>query len=306
MTFKHYSVLLTETIDVLNVKAGGLYIDGTTGGGGHSAEIANRGGRLVCFDRDSEAITAAAARLAPYPDVVFVKDNFSNAGKHLSSLGITEIDGAVLDLGVSSRQLEGDRGFSFHEDAPLDMRMSHEGMTAADVVNTYQADELTRILFSYGEEKYARGIVAGIVSYRETKPIETTLELAEIIKRNVPLSYRNDKHPCRKSFMALRIEVNAELDSLKQGLDTLLSLLKVGGRLAVITFHSLEYDIVTKKFRDISRSCTCPPGLPACACGGVKKYDLVNRKPILPSAAELEENIRSRTAKLRCIERSAP
>ncbi len=305
MEFKHISVLLEETIDGLNVREGGVYVDCTTGGGGHSLEIAKRmgGGRLICFDQDKEAIAAASKRLEGY-NPTFVNKNFSELASVMAELGIDGADGILMDLGVSSYQLDNaERGFSFHEDAPLDMRMSGEGMSAYDVVNEYSAAQLERILFTYGEEKYARGIVKGIEKARAAAPIKTTGELAEIIRTNVPIKVRKEKNPCRKTFQAIRIEVNHELDVLEKGLDAAFEALNKGGRLAVITFHSLEDRIVKNKFRDLCTGCTCPPDFPICVCGKKPRGEQVTRKPIAAGEEELAANARSRSAKLRIISR---
>jgi len=302
MEFKHTSVLLNETIEQLNIKPNGLYIDCTTGGGGHSIEIARKlksGGRLICFDVDEAALTAAKARLSDY-EPTFIKDNFSNISNH----NIDKTDGILMDLGVSSHQLDtAERGFSFHEDAPLDMRMCDSGVSAYEIVNDYPAEKLIEILFEYGEEKYARGIVNAIVKARESSPIKTTGELAEIIRNNVPLKVRNAKNPCRKTFQAIRIEVNDELGNLSKGLNSAFELLKPSGRLAVITFHSLEDRLVKKRFAEFTAGCDCPKTLPLCVCGKTAKAIAVTRKPIAPSEKELNENRRARSAKLRVIEK---
>ncbi|MGN0657768.1 MAG: 16S rRNA (cytosine(1402)-N(4))-methyltransferase RsmH [Ruminiclostridium sp.] len=306
MEFSHKSVLLMPAVDGLAVKPDGIYVDCTAGGGGHSLEIAKRlgeNGRLICFDQDKEAIAAAKKRLSDYSPT-FINRNFAQIKPALAEIGITSIDGALMDLGVSSYQLDNpERGFSFHEDAPLDMRMSGEGTSAYDVVNEYPESELTRILFEYGEEKFARGIAAGIVRARNTAPIKTTGELAEIIRNNVPLKVRREKNPCRKTFQAIRIEVNRELDVLKTALDDAFELLSPGGRLSVITFHSLEDRIVKQKFRELSEGCTCPKDFPVCVCGNKPKAFPVNKKPITAEEEELSENPRSRSAKLRVLEK---
>jgi len=293
-------------VDGLAVKAGGIYADCTAGGGGHSLEIAKRlgnGGRLICFDRDPEAIEAAKARLTGYSPI-FVNRNFSEIKEALGELGIARLDGALMDLGVSSHQLDDpERGFSFHNDAPLDMRMSGEGMSARDVVNEYPEDKLAEILFNYGEEKFARGIARGITQARLTAPIETTGELAEIIKRNVPLKVRKEKNPCRKTFQAIRIEVNGELDALEKALDDIFEILSPGGRLSVITFHSLEDRIVKQKFKGLLEGCTCPKDFPVCVCGKKPRAVQITRKPVTADESELADNPRSRSAKLRVIEK---
>lgn len=306
MEFSHVSVLLMPTVDGLDIKPDGIYVDCTAGGGGHSLEIAKRiseNGKLICFDQDKEAIAAATKRLEGYSPI-FINRNFSTIKNSLNEIGIEKIDGAMMDLGVSSYQLDnGERGFSFHEDAPLDMRMSGEGLSAYDVVNEYPPDELTRILFEYGEEKFARGIVGGIVKARNIAPVKTTGELAEIIKNNVPLKVRREKNPCRKTFQAIRIEVNDELGVLKTALDDAFELLNPGGRLSIITFHSLEDRIVKLKFRELCEGCTCPKEFPVCVCGNTPKAKLVNRKPITADENELRDNPRSRSAKLRVLEK---
>lgn len=305
MEFYHKSVLLNETIDALAIKQDGIYVDCTTGGGGHSLEIAKRilNGRLICFDQDKEAIEAAKRRLQGY-NPTFINKNFEFLSSELEALDIEKVDGILMDLGVSSYQLDNkDRGFSFHEDAPLDMRMSGEGQSAYDVVNEYSQEELERILFNYGEEKFARGIVKGIMRAREQGPVETTGQLAEIIKRNVPIKVRNEKNPCRKTFQAIRIEVNKELEVLETALQDGFSLLKKGGRMAIITFHSLEDRIVKNAFKQFCTGCTCPPEFPVCVCGKEAKGALVNRKPIVADEKELNDNQRSRSAKLRVIEK---
>lgn len=305
MEFKHISVLLRESIEGLNIRPEGIYVDCTTGGGGHSLEIAKslRGGRLFCFDRDKEAIEAAKKRLSEYSPV-FVTRNFAEMGEALSEYGVEAVDGILMDLGVSSYQLDNrERGFSYHDDAPLDMRMSGEGESARDVVNEYGAEELIRILRLYGEEKYAVSIANGIVRARENAPLETTAQLAEVIKNNVPAKVRKEKNPCRKTFQAIRIEVNRELEVLEKGIDTGFKMLSSGGRMAIITFHSLEDRIVKNAFREYCTGCTCPPDFPVCVCGKKPRARLVNKKPITAAESELEENPRSRSAKLRILEK---
>jgi 16S rRNA (cytosine1402-N4)-methyltransferase len=286
----------------------GVYIDCTVGGGGHSLEIAEilnfrLKGCLLCLDKDKRALEAARERLRGYP-AVFINDDFVNIKAQAAAHKISGADGILMDLGVSSHQLDtGERGFSFHEDAPLDMRMSGEGVSAYDVVNNYSAEDLTKILFDYGEEKFARGIVGGIVKARETAPIKTTAELAEIIKSNVPLKVRREKNPCRKTFQAIRIEVNSELEALKTALPDAFELLNPGGRLAVISFHSLEDRIVKNFYKQLAEGCTCPANFPICVCNNKPKGRLISRKPITASSAELAQNNRSRSAKLRVIEK---
>lgn len=305
MEFSHVSVLLKETVDGAFTDPKGVYADLTTGGGGHSLELAKRldGGRLICFDQDKEALEAAGERLKGLP-VTFVRSNFCEMKSVLADLGIKELDGIIADLGVSSHQLDtAERGFSFHNDAPLDMRMSGEGLSARDVVNEYEEGELAKILFDYGEEKFGNRIARGIVNARLTAPIETTGQLAEIIKSSVPAAYRREKNPCRKSFQAIRIEVNHELDVLETALIDGFDVLKVGGRMSVITFHSLEDRIVKNRFKEFCTGCTCPPEFPVCVCGRKPMGRLVDKKPITASPEELERNPRSRSAKLRIIEK---
>ncbi len=301
----HIPVLLNETIEGLAIKPEGIYVDCTTGFAGHSREIAKRltTGRLIGFDRDPDAVKFAEEVLKPYNHILINKQ-FSLFSEALSEIGVEKVDGVLMDLGVSSYQLDtAERGFSYHEDAPLDMRMSKSGLSAYDVVNEYPAARLEKILFEYGEEKFARGIVSGIVKQRELAPIETTLQLAEIIKRNVPLKVRKEKNPCKKTFQAIRIEVNGELDELVTGLDSAFAALNKGGRLAVITFHSIEDRIVKNKFKEYCTGCTCPPSFPVCVCGKTPEGALVNKKPIIAGDEELSVNVRSRSAKLRVIEK---
>lgn len=305
MEFSHVSVLLKETVDGAFTDPKGVYADLTTGGGGHSLELVKRldGGRLICFDQDKEALEAAGERLKGLP-VTLVRSNFCEMKSVLADLGIKELDGIIADLGVSSHQLDtAERGFSFHNDAPLDMRMSGEGLSARDVVNEYDEGELAKILFDYGEEKFGNRIARGIVNARLTAPIETTGQLAEIIKSSVPAAYRREKNPCRKSFQAIRIEVNHELDVLETALTDGFDVLKVGGRMSVITFHSLEDRIVKNRFKEFCTGCTCPPEFPVCVCGRKPMGRLVDKKPITASPEELERNPRSRSAKLRIIEK---
>ncbi|MGN0621277.1 MAG: 16S rRNA (cytosine(1402)-N(4))-methyltransferase RsmH [Porcipelethomonas sp.] len=306
MEFTHVSVLLNECIDGLDIRPDGVYVDATVGGAGHSRKIAERlteGGRLICLDRDPDAVQTASERLKGYNAKV-VRSNYSELGRVLDLLGIDAVDGVLMDLGVSSHQLDTpERGFSYHHDAQLDMRMSQEGMSAYDIVNTFTYEELSRIIFEYGEEKFSRKIAANIVSEREIKPIETTLELAEIIKKSVPAAVRREKNPCKKTFQAIRIAVNGELDHLSSGLDAAFESLKPGGRLAVITFHSLEDRLVKQRFSGWCKGCVCPPDFPQCVCGRVPQGKLINRKPIEAKQEELRDNNRSRSAKLRIIER---
>ena len=307
--FSHYSVLLHESIDGLMIKPDGIYVDCTLGGGGHSLEILRHleNGRLIAVDQDAKAIAASKVRLADYLDkVTFVHDNFSNIGAALVGLGIDGIDGAVIDLGVSSYQLDTpERGFSYMHDAPLDMRMDPEhGITAREVVNTYPESELKRIIFDYSEERFAGRIAAKICAARETKPIGTTFELVDIIRSAIPAKAREDgPHPAKRTFQAIRIEVNSELSVIKPTLDALTDALKPGGRLSVITFHSLEDRIVKQSFAGYAKGCTCPPDFPVCVCGHKPTARVVTHKPILPSERELDENPRSRSAKLRIMEK---
>ena len=306
---KHISVLLNECIDNLNIKADGIYVDGTMGMGGHSFEIASRltTGRLICIDRDPVAIERAGKRLAPFGDkVTVVHGNFSDTSEILDGLGITGVDGMLFDLGVSSPQLdEIERGFSYMGDAPLDMRMnSEDALKASDIVNTYSEDSLNRIFRDYGEERYARRISNAIVRYREEKPIETTLELVSIIRSALPAAaLREKQHPAKRCFQAIRIAVNDELGAVARMMETVPDKLNIGGRLCVISFHSLEDRIVKSGIAARENGCTCPREAPVCTCGFVRTLRSVSRKPILPSSEELESNPRSRSAKLRVAER---
>lgn len=305
MEFKHLPVLASECIESLDINPDGIYVDCTAGGAGHSRLIAQRleNGRLIALDRDPEAVKVATERLEPYNATVINK-NYSELSQALTDQGIDKVDGILMDLGVSSYQLDcAERGFSYHADAALDMRMSKNGVSAADVVNTYSFEELRRIIFEYGEEKNAQSIARAIVNRRENEKIETTLQLAETIKESVPASYRREKNPCKKTFQAIRIAVNNEFEHLSVGLDAAFESLKIGGRLAVITFHSLEDRIVKKRFAQFCTGCTCPPDFPQCVCGKLPKARLVNKKPIVAGEDELEQNLRSRSAKLRVIEK---
>ena len=305
MEFVHKSVLLDECIEGLAIKPDGIYLDATAGGAGHSVEIAKRltTGRLIALDRDPDAVEVATERLSPYNATV-VKCNYSELDEALANLGIDGVDGILMDLGVSSHQLDtAERGFSYHNDAPLDMRMSQEGISARDIVNTYSYEDLARIIFEYGEEKFSRSIANNIIKCREQSPIETTLQLAEIVKNSVPQKVRREKNPCKKTFQAIRIAVNGELDHLSTGLDKAFDALKIGGRLCVITFHSLEDRLVKQRFASFCKGCICPPEFPQCVCGREPKAKLINKKPIEASAEELEANLRSRSAKLRITER---
>lgn len=306
MEFKHIPVLLDETISALEIKRDGIYVDGTAGGGGHSEEIAKRleGGQLISIDRDPDALAVASQRLSPYPQAKVIKGNFSDIREILNQQNIAAADGILFDIGVSSYQLDApERGFSFHNDAPLDMRMSKSGITAAELVNTLSATELCRIFFEYGEERYSKSIAAAIVREREKGRIETTGRLAEIISQSVPAKAKRTGHPARQCFQALRIAVNGELDNLSVGLDGARESLKVGGKLAVITFHSLEDRMVKQRFASWCRGCTCPPDFPVCICGNKPFGKLKFRSPVTASEEELHENPRSRSAKLRVIER---
>lgn len=307
MEFSHVSVLLNESIDGLAVSPGGIYVDGTVGGAGHSIKIAEKltgDGVLIALDRDPDAVSIAAQRLAAYNARV-VRSNYSDMRRVLDSCGIDKVDGVLLDLGVSSHQLDTpERGFSYNNNAALDMRMSQEGTSAYDIVNNFTREELARIIYEYGEEKFSRKIASEIVSVRQLKPIKTTFELAEIIKRCIPAAVRREKNPCKKTFQAIRIAVNGEFEHLSKGLEAAFYSLKPGGRLAVITFHSLEDRIVKRRFAAWCKGCVCPPDFPECVCGRKPEGKLVNRKPIEACFDELSKNKRSRSAKLRIIERS--
>ena len=302
MEFSHISVLFDETIDSLDIKSDGLYVDCTCGGAGHSKAILERipDGALVAIDRDPDAIQVITERIGSNPNVEIVNNNFNNIKDILNG---RQADGILADLGVSSFQLDTpERGFSFHHDAPLDMRMSKTGKSAYDVVNGYSEHELCNIITRYGEEKFARSIAKNIVKARTVKPIETTLELAELIKDSVPAKYRRDGHPARKTFQAIRIEVNDELSTLSRAVDDMFHCLKVGGRLSIITFHSLEDRTVKEKFREFTVGCTCPKEFPVCVCGNTPEGKLVN-KGLSAKQSELDANNRSRSARLRTIER---
>lgn len=307
--FSHRSVMLNECIDGLNIKPDGIYVDGTCGGAGHSFEIAKRldTGKLICIDQDPDAIAAASKRLEPYKErVIIVKSNFSEAAGVCRNLGYDRIDGLLLDLGVSSFQLdEASRGFSYNADAPLDMRMSDTNpLTAYEVVNSYSESELKRILFEYGEERFAGRIASKIVNARVIKPIETTIELSELIKSAIPSAARNGgHHPAKRSFQAIRIEVNGELDVIAPTIETVCGVMNSGGRMAIITFHSLEDRAVKQAYQKLAEGCTCPKDFPVCVCGNKPKIKIITKKPIVPSETELEENPRSRSAKLRIAEK---
>lgn len=303
MEFVHKSVLFDEAIESLNIDKSKIILDGTAGGGGHSKEIAKRAGRLIAVDQDPDAIKVLHERLDSFDNVTIVQNNFSNVKDILKEQGIEKIDGMLLDLGVSSFQLDtAQRGFSYHADAPLDMRMSKSGLSAKDVVNTYSETELADILFRYGEEKFARRIAKNIVLHRQNKEIETTGELVDIIKESYPKAKMRDSHPARKTFQAIRIEVNAELDALEKTLDSALDCLSSGGRLSIITFHSLEDRMVKEKFNSWVNPCTCPKEFPVCVCGK-KPLGKMPFKFKAPSEAELEKNPRARSSKLRCFEK---
>ena len=310
VAFGHKPVLLDECLNALAIKPDGIYVDGTLGRAGHSLEIAKKltaGGRLICLDRDETAIEAAKLRLADYMDrVTLVHSNFSRIDKVLRELDIAGADGMLFDLGVSSPQLdEAQRGFSYMHDAPLDMRMDRTAtLTARDVVNDWSCEELRRILFAYGEERYAPAIAKAIVKRRQEKTIETTGELVEIIRQAMPpAALREKQHPAKRSFQAIRIAVNDELGAVKQGMEAAIDHLNPGGRLAVITFHSLEDRIVKKVFQDAARGCTCPPSFPVCVCGNKPKIEILTKKPIIATREEVEENPRARSAKLRVAEK---
>jgi len=310
MAFEHKPVLLDEVIEYLNIDPAGVYVDGTIGGGGHSYEIASRltTGRLIGMDQDEAAVQAAGLRLLQFGEkVTIVRSNYRNIRTVLQDLRIEKVNGILLDLGVSSYQLDTpERGFSYRENGPLDMRMDKRiNTTAKDVVNTYSEAELYRIIKNYGEEKFAGNIARHIVRAREKKPIETTYELNEIIKEAIPAKFRaTGGHPSKRTFQAIRIEVNRELDVLKETLDDMIDLLLPGGRLAIITFHSLEDRIVKEAFRTNENPCTCPPDFPVCVCGKKPKGKIVTRKPVLPSNKEMELNKRSKSAKLRVFEKT--
>lgn len=306
MEFNHISVLLNECIEGLNINPNGIYVDGTAGGGGHSAEILKKldCGKLISIDRDPDAITTISERFKNEPNSIIVNGCFGDMKKLLNDRGIYQVDGVLLDIGVSSHQLDTDeRGFSFHKDAPLDMRTSQSGTSAEDLVNDLSYEELRDIIYRYGEDKFAPSIAKGIVKAREEERITTTLQLAEIIKNSVPQKVRREGHPARKTFQALRIEVNGELTQLENGLDEAFEMLSPKGRLAVISFHSLEDRIVKQKMASWCKGCTCPKDFPVCVCGNVPKAKMVNRKPIEATQEELDKNPRSRSAKLRICEK---
>ena len=310
MEFKHKSVLLYETVDELNIKPDGIYVDGTLGGGGHSYEIAKRlseGGRLIGIDQDEDAIKAASKRLEPYMDrVTIVRNNYCNMDKVLDELGIDKVDGIMLDLGVSSYQLDAaDRGFTYNVDTALDMRMDQrQEITAKDIVNEYSEFDLYRIIRDYGEDRFAKNIAKHIVAARQEKPIETTFELNDIIKAAIPMKVRaTGGHPSKRTYQAIRIELNKELEVLENSIDMMIDRLKPEGRLCIITFHSLEDRIVKTRFRNNENPCTCPPSFPACVCGKVPKGRVITRKPVVPTDEEINENSRSKSSNLRLFER---
>lgn len=311
MEFKHKSVLLYETVDQLNIKPDGIYVDGTLGGGGHSYEIASRlsdKGRLIGIDQDEDAIKAASERLQPFMDrVTIVRNNYCNMDKVLDELSIDKVDGIMLDLGVSSYQLDtAERGFTYNVDAKLDMRMDQrQEVTARDIVNDYSEYDLYRIIRDYGEDRFAKNIAKHIVAARQEKPIETTFELNEIIKAAIPMKVRaTGGHPSKRTYQAIRIELNRELEVLENSIDMMIDRLNKEGRLCIITFHSLEDRIVKVRFKNNENPCTCPPSFPTCVCGKKSKGKVITRKPIVPSEEELEENSRSKSSKLRVFERA--
>ena len=308
--FKHIPIMLEQVIEGLDIKPDGIYVDGTLGGGGHSYEIAKRlvsGGRLIGIDQDEAAINAAGARLSEFNDrVTIVRSNYAQMVSVLHSLDINRVDGILLDLGVSSHQLDNaERGFSYMEDAPLDMRMDRrQEKTAWDIVNYYSQAELTRIIRDYGEDKFAAKIAAKIIGFRENKPIETTGELAEIIKLAIPIKYRlTGGHPAKRTFQAIRIELNRELEVLEESIEGMIDILSDGGRMAVITFHSLEDRIVKAAFKKAESPCTCPSDFPICVCGKKTKGFVASRKPLIPSDKEMERNPRAKSSKLRIFVR---
>ena len=302
MEFVHKSVLFDEAIKALDLNENKIIVDGTAGGGGHSGEIAKRAKRVISIDQDPDAIAVLNERLGDKENVTIVHDNYSNIKNIISNLNIEQIDGLLLDLGVSSFQLDtAERGFSFHKDAPLDMRMSKSGLSAYDVVNNYDERQLADIIYRYGEEKFSRRIAANIVKARAEKPVETTFELVDIIKSSMPQKAMRDAHPARRTFQAIRIEVNAELDVLKSTLEDAFDILAPGGRIAIITFHSLEDRIVKEQFAKWCQGCTCPKEFPVCVCG--KKPKGKTFKSISPSKEELEENPRARSSRLRIFEK---
>lgn len=311
MEFNHVSVLLKETVDGLNLKPGAVIVDGTMGFGGHTREVLRRldgTGRAICIDQDADAIAAATKRLEPYKErVTIVRGNYVDMPLYLDSMGVEQVDGIMLDLGVSSFQLdEASRGFTYRMDGPLDMRMDQRNpVTAADLVNSYSKEELLRVLWDYGEERYARNIVDRIIRERESAPITTTMQLVDIIRASIPAKARNaGGHPAKRTFQALRIEVNHELDVLTDSIDAMIDRLAPGGRLCIITFQSLEDRIVKNQFKKNENPCTCPPEFPVCVCGKKSKGRAVTRKPVLPTEEEIARNKRSKSAKLRIFEKA--
>lgn len=309
MDFKHYSVMLRETIDYLNIKPDGIYLDGTLGGGGHAWEVCSRlrQGHLYGIDQDDAAIAAAGQRLAAFADrVTLIRNNYCNARTALKEQGVKQVDGIVLDLGVSSYQLDvQERGFSYRYDSPLDMRMDRrQSLTARDIVNSYSETELFHIIRDYGEDTFAKNIAKHIVRAREQEPIETTGQLNEIIKAAIPARMRQNGHPSKRTFQAIRIECNHELEVLRSALEDLMDMLSPGGRLCIITFHSLEDRIVKSAFKKAENPCTCPPEFPVCVCGKQPLGSVITKKPVLPDVKELEENSRSKSAKLRVFEKN--
>jgi len=312
LEFKHYSVLLEETIEHLNIRPDGIYVDGTLGGAGHASEVAKRlseKGRLIGIDQDADAIRAAGERLKPFGDkVTIIRSNYANMKEELHAIGIEHVDGIVLDLGVSSFQLDTpERGFTYRDtDAPLDMRMDdRQSLTARNIVNDYSEMDLYRIIRDYGEDKFAKNIAKHIVNERQKKPITTAGELSEIIRESIPMKVqKTGGNPAKRTFQAIRIELNRELDVLEDSIDTMIERLAPGGRLSIITFHSLEDRIVKNRFRTNENPCICPPDFPVCVCGRKSRGRVITRKPILPTDQEMEENPRSKSAKLRVFEKS--
>lgn len=309
MEFVHKPIMLDECLKALNIKPDGIYADGTVGGAGHSSYIAQcldfkKGGRLICLDRDPDAVKVASERLSKFPQATVYHRNYSEIESVINELNIDGLDGMLLDLGVSSFQLDcAERGFSYRNDAPLDMRMSKDGLSARDVVNTYSEKELADIIFRYSEEKFSRKIAAEIVRRREKAPIETTFELAEAIKAAMPAAAKREKNPCKRTFQAIRIEVNGELVHLERALESAFNVLKPGGKLAIITFHSLEDGMVKRKYKEWCKGCTCPKDFPICVCGNTPKAKMTPSKAIEPSVSEQEENPRSKCARLRVLEK---
>ncbi|MBP2031429.1 16S rRNA (cytosine1402-N4)-methyltransferase [Clostridium algifaecis] len=308
MEFKHIPVLLNETIDNLDIKKDGIYVDCTLGGGGHSKEILKKlggTGRLIGIDQDSDAIKAAQEKLKEFNNVTYVHDNFYNIDSILNELNIEKVDGVLMDIGVSSYQIDkAERGFSYMKDAPLDMRMDlDQSLTAYDVVNKYELDDIARVIKDYGEDRFSKRIAKFIVEEREKSPIKTTFELVDIIRKAIPMKFQKDGHPAKRTFQAIRIEVNGELKILDKSVEDSVNRLKVGGRIAVITFHSLEDRKIKVKFKKLENPCTCPPDFPVCVCGKIPLIKIINKKPIEPTDSEKDMNARSRSAKLRVAEK---